>query len=143
MNIGSITKIEIALLSDISFSTPDENNIVQVTPESAFEEISFTFSSAKFIEDEKYVIQGIKYFSKLEWKLAKQSPNNYQSVNKYTNKEVIIKITDANGTVIIIGDADVPVYIMKKRIIPAKPEEFNGYLFSAEVEMSHSAYFSA
>ncbi len=141
LNIGSITKIEVTLASNIEISSPNSNNQVSVANSGDWDIIEFTRETASFSETDKFVSESLRYDSTLKWKLAKQSPLNYLSAHKYDSRAVVIRITDANNTVYIIGSDKVPAYIKVGSIVPQTPAGYNGYNFSVVYHSSHPAYF--
>lgn len=142
-NIGSIQKIEVALERDITIGAPNEKNEVVVNNRIAWDVINFTAGSASISEPEEIGIQGLIYKTKLGWKIPKAGPENYANAYKYRNKKVILKVTDGNGTVHLIGEPGRPVMIKTEKIIPAKPSGYNGYEMTVETRNTHPAYFVA
>lgn len=143
LNMGGIQKIEIALAENITLGNHDQNNQVVVSITGSWDEIDFTQETASFSENEKAVKEGIVYESKLNWQLPKISPTQHIVAHKYTNKEIIIKITDANGTELLIGTPDVPAYVYSKKQIPSTSAGFNGYSFNVKHQNPRPAYFVA
>lgn len=143
LNMGSIQKIEIAFAENITISIPDDSNQVSVTNSGSWDVIDFTLETASFAENEKPVKEGVVYESQLKWQIPRISPTQHAVAHKYTNKKIALRITDANGTVIIIGNNKVPAYVNLKKQIPAKASEFNGYNFNVNYQSARPAYFVA
>ena len=143
LNMGSIQKIEITEAINITLGIPNTNNEVAVTNSGSWEEILFTLETASYSENEKPVKEGSIFTSTLTWQLPKVSPTNYAASAKYRNKELIIKITDANNTIILIGEPSNPAFVNVVKSIPAKVSGINAYNFTVKHESTHSAYFIA
>ena len=143
LNIGSITKIEIARADEISLGTPNSSNEVTVTNAGSWDEPDFTIESASFNETEKKADAGAYYVSKLSYQLPKIMPGSHQAAHKYPNLPVVIRITDGNGNKIVIGEVLNPVFIKVLKNIPAPTAGINAYIFEANYQSPHPAYFSA
>ncbi len=140
-NMGSIIKIEIAPASNITIGLPNPNNQVVVNDYDFWDNIVFTQQSASFSETNKLVNEGLRYDDNISWKTAKQTPDNFAIAHKYDNVGVVIKITDANNIVYLIGSNIAPTYIRVSSSVPQTPGSYNGYKFSVKYQSSHPAYF--
>jgi hypothetical protein len=143
LNIGSIINISIILNENVKFSLPNSNNEIAISQSLSWDAITFTQNSASFSETEKPTSEGIVYDQKLVWTIPKVSPTNFAIAHKWTNKQVIIKFTDANNNVYILGSETAPAYIKVNSQIPGKPDELNCYKLSVIYQSPHSVYFVA
>ncbi len=142
-NMGSIIKIEVAMAQNITIGKPNSSNQVSVVNSGSWDEIIFTMDTASFSDSSKSVSEGIMYKQKLAWKIPKVGPSNHAIAHAYDNKKVVLRVTDANGTVYILGSEKAPAYINVKSRIPTKPSGLNAYSLSVNYESPHPAYFVA
>jgi hypothetical protein len=142
-NIGSIQKIEVLPANRVTISDADATNSVTVTAVLPWQDMHATIQSASFQEEESIHKAGPVYESRLRFVCPKISPANYVPNSIWVNLPVVIRITDGNGTMIVMGDADNPCYIIHDKNIPAEPGGFNGYGFSVKWESPHQARFTA
>ncbi len=143
LNIGSLTKIEVALAENITLGTPNDDNEVVVTNSDTWDDINFTRQSASFTQNEKPVNEGSRFDSGINWNLPKLGAANHGEAHKYYKKEVVIRFTDANAQVYIIGSAKVPAFILVNSYAPPEPGGYNGYKFTVKYQSTHSVYFVA
>ena len=143
LNIGSITKIEITLAENITLGTPNDDNEVSVTNSGTWDEPEFTTQTAGFTQNEKLSEAGLYYEQQLNFTLPKTGTGNHQDAYQYADKPVVIRITDGNGNIRILGSADKPVFIRKAEKIPAEAAGLNAYYFEVKTQNTHPAYFSA
>ncbi len=130
LNIGSISKIEIALASEVFTSLPNSANIVTIDSPPTWVEIDKTFESASLAHSHSFVNEGSKYSIAASWIKPKISNTNNVSAMAYLNKPVSLKFTDANGTIYIVGNSNNPAYIKLDINIPKDAAGLNHYLFN-------------
>lgn len=143
LNIGGIQKIEITNAENVTLGTPNTNNEVSVSNSGTWEELPATIESASFTETEKQVEEGVVFESELKFKIPKVSVSNHLLAHKYSNVEVVARITDNNGQVIIMGESSNPVFLLNKKTIPRKTADLNRYDFTIKHQSAHPVYFSA
>ena len=143
LNIGSITKLEIAPAANITLGIPNQNNEVTVSNSGTWDEPKIKYQSASLEIEEKTSRAGSRFTSTLKYELPKVGPDNHQSAHKYVNKPLVIRVTDGNGNKYLVGTPQRPVFIVTTSKIPPSPGGFNGYEFEVKTETPHPAYFSA
>ena len=142
-NIGSIIKIEIIQADYIIVSTPDENNQVTTTVIGNWQELPFQQESASFNEVEKQVDEGVRYDSELQFVIPKVYFENYKLTTPFSKKPVVIKITDGNGTSLLLGSDKIPAYVLRGAKIPSETSGLNNYKFSVKYKNPLPAPFVA
>ena len=143
LNIGSITKIEIAQAEDITLGAVNTKNEVTVANTGSWDEPAFTTETAGWNEGSKHTAAGDLFAASLRFQLPKQMPDNHQAAHKYKNIPLVIRITDGNGNKVLIGEPSNPVYLEVSKKIPANTAGINAYQMEAKHESQHPAYFSA
>ena len=77
---------------------------------------------------------GVKYLYKLKILVPKDRAPVEAELFRMTGRQLIIKLTDKNGTIRILGTMESPMKLTNKLLKPAALETYNGYelLFTGE-----------
>jgi hypothetical protein len=130
LNIGTISKIEIARASQVFTTMPTTTGIVSIVGSPSWNEVDHTFESASLNQVESFVNEGVKFVTTASWIKPKICSENTLSAISYINIPIALKITDANGVVYIIGNESNPAYIQFNINIPKEAAGLNHYLFN-------------
>lgn len=143
-NIGSITNIFYALASDIiSIPEPDSNEAVDVGFNSgkSFTEMTFTYESASFTEEQQESDAGPYFNQVLSFKIPLNSTTQHALLKSLLNLDLIMAFTDANGSSHVMGTLETPVRISMKLIRPGSPAGYNGYEVTCRASCVNPAPF--
>lgn len=143
-NIGSITAIYYALASDIvSISDPDENDAVLITMASgkSLSPFSFTLETASFTEEFQENNAGPIIEMNLQFRCPKINTVQHAVIRSLADQELILVITDGNGTTTVMGSLEAPARLSSKIIRPASSSGYNGYEVSVKALGTEPAWF--
>ena len=134
MNMGSVQKIQISLVSTVEMLAPNTDNEVVISNSAAWDDIAFIHESASLSEAEKQVDEGSLFTLSANWEVPRVGTENHATAHKFIGKQVVVIITGANGTQYIIGSPTNPAYITLKKSVPAKASGLNSYTFAIKYE---------
>ena len=140
-NIGSISKIEIALASSVILTQANYSFQVKVLSNPQWEDIPFTFESASFSQIEKESDEGTLFNATLQFRSPKFTKENFSNFSNYLSKDLAFRITDGNGTVFLIGDMFFPAHMARSPKIPEKTAGYNGVSLSVKCLSNRPALF--
>jgi len=129
-NIGSIISVSYALASDIdSISDPDSQGAVVVSfkPAKSFTSLAFSPETASYNEEQKDTDAGPVFEQRLSFQLPKVQTLLHLVMKSLADEQLVLKITDGNGTTVIMGSPDIPARGSWKVMRPAGAAGYNGY----------------
>lgn len=110
MNAAVITKIEYKFIGYLSFNT------IPIIP-----------SSGKFKEESIRSSKGLIYTTTVDLSISKIDKENDELIKSINNRKSQFRLTDANGTIIIVGDEEFPARLTPESGIDGTPGSFGGY----------------
>jgi putative lipoic acid-binding regulatory protein len=143
-NIGSIIAISYALASDISsISSTDDDGAVDITFSTgkAFTAFSFTPQSASFNEEQQDSDAGPYFSQSLSFRCPKVDTIQHAIFKSLVDQELILKVTDGNGTSVIMGTLETPARCSWRISRPSSPGGYNGYEVSFKANCIDPAPF--
>jgi len=150
-NISGIIKIEYALLDHIAslrinLSTSKVEALTFLPPtgeiEYGFSPFYFTPQTAELQIVPKLSDAGAVYTCTLRSRTPKDRPESTAFISASQAQWFLLRVTDANGIVRLIGTIDFPAQFAARISIPASPSGYNGYdtTFTSQ-QLTPPAYF--
>lgn len=125
-----------------SVSSPTDHKVtVSLFPTGAWLDIDFTDLSAKFDQVKKIDTAGPFFELKLTVRVPKSRPEIAAILENLDNRLLMLRVTDKNDQVLILGEPDYPVVMADSLSIPAKG--YNGWEFVFTGKSTHRAYYQA
>ena len=102
----------------------------------------FTPQSSELQITAKQSDHGDIYTCSLQARIPKDNPETTSFIRASQNAWFLLRVTDANGIIRLIGTPDFPARLVSKISIPASPAAYNGYdLAFTSRQLSPPAYF--
>lgn len=126
MNSGVIIKVEYRLLGDANF------NDLDVVPE-----------SGTLAEPVERTAAGMLHKITSTFKIARTSIETETLLKAIKNRKAQFRITDANKSVHLVGDADYPARLTNyQKAVDGNPGSFNGYRCTVSCDTPNGSYIS-
>ncbi|OFX52334.1 MAG: hypothetical protein A2066_00130 [Bacteroidetes bacterium GWB2_41_8] len=110
MNSAVITKIEYRLLENQDFTILD-----------------FILYSGKFKQDPDKSGAGVKYITIVDVSVPKINADSNSIVKSINNRKAQFRITDANGTIYLLGNDEHPARLVHQKALDGTAGSFGGY----------------
>ncbi len=144
INLGGINSINWMYCEDISlFNISATSLYCAITPITGKDWNSFyaTPETMQLDSEQQDTPSGIKYVYKLKALIPKDRIDVENQLFQMTGRCLILKITDKNNTIRILGTMNSPMKITSKLLKPLVLEGFNGYDILFSGEFSKPAFF--
>ena len=137
INIGGLNPVSWIFKEDvagISYNDTTLYCVVTVKPGKAWNSLYGTPETIQLESEQQDLPGGIKYIYKLKILVPKDRAQVESELFRMTGRQLLVKVTDKNGTIRIFGTMDTPMKMTSKLLKPLVLEGFNGYdiLFSGE-----------
>lgn len=115
---------------------------VNLTTAAAWQEIEFTGGTASFKQPKQRSAAGTYFNYALELKIPKSSATVANKLEELDGPAyLILRITDKNGEILILGEQENPMLLTDDLSIPASA--YNGWTFNFFGKYTHRAYYQA
>ena len=137
INLGGLNPINWIFREDVEAYTYDDSTLYcTVTPKTgkSWNSIYGTPETIQLESEQQDTPSGMKYLYKLKILVPKDRAPVESELFRMTGRQLIIKLTDKNGTIRFLGTMDSPMKLTSKLLKPPALETFNGYelLFAGE-----------
>ena len=137
INIGGLNPVSWIFREDVAGFTFNETTLfcsVTLKTGKSWNSLYGTPETIQLESESQDTPSGMKYLYKLKKFVPKDRPEVESELLRMTNRRLILKVTDKNGTIRLLGTMDSPMKMTSKLLKPAALETFNGYelLFSGE-----------
>lgn len=145
-NVGSLCKIEF-MDARHAIGTYNENEmevIISAYPPGGvlyIDELYFIPGTGSFVEKEKQDINGSMWEQEVRCIVPKSRQEVAAEIVAMKGRRYMIKITDCNGNVNLIGSQDEPARLISTKKIPAEKAEYNSYEFVFACNSRLPAFF--
>ena len=144
INIGGLNLVSWIFRDDVAsfaFSAISLSCIVTPKTGKSWNSIYATPETIQLESEQQEMPGGTKYVYKLKLLVPKDRSALASELFRMTGRCLIIKLTDKNGTVRILGTMESPMKLVSKLLKPAVMEAFNGYELNFAGEFSKPAGF--
>ena len=144
INIGGLNLVSWIFRDDVAaFVFSDISLYCTVTPKTgkSWNSLYGTPETIQLESEQQDSPAGAKYLYKLKMLVPKDRAPVESELFRMTGRCLIIKLTDKNGTVRILGTLESPMKLTSKLLKPAVLEAFNGYELYFAGEFSKPAGF--
>lgn len=135
-NIGGVLSFEIAHVNELISSDP-----IRFKPGKIWRSINFHPNSGIFKEEENESEHGLFYSYAGSFKIHRKSRETDSLLRYYLGTSSLIRITDQNGLVQVIGGIDFPVTLTKSSDTGSNPTDMNQVNYSFSVSQIQKALF--
>ena len=137
INIGGLNPVSWIYREDVAiFSGSDSSLYCLVVPKpgKSWNALYGTPETIQLESEQQDTPGGMKYLYKLKMLVPKDRITVEDELFRMTGRQLIIKLTDKNGTIRILGTMESPMKLTNKLLKPAALETYNGYelLFTGE-----------
>jgi len=110
MNSAVITKCEYRLIENPEFTIFD-----------------LILYSGKLKEDNQKTAAGILFTTVIELSISKITAGNDVLIKLLNNRKAQFRVTDANGTIYMVGNDNFPARLLHQKALEGAPGSFGGY----------------
>ncbi len=137
INLGGLNQVSWVYREDIAGFTYNEATLyclVTLKPDRTWNLLYGTPETLQLESEEQDMPGGMKYLYKLKVLVPKDRPGVEAELFRMNGRQLVVKLTDKNGTIRILGTMESPMKMTSKLTKPASLETFNGYdlLFAGE-----------
>ena len=129
-NLGNISKIEIApfyFFDSITNNKTDiENTKIVIKSSYNWQNIYFTPETAKYSSPSKPTPAGEIYTPTLIFRIPKIRRVIYQELNEFIGIKLVVKLTDGNGAVMLLGNKTEGLSLSFSKTAPGNVSAYNG-----------------
>jgi len=137
INIGGLNPVSWVFREDVAGFTFNETTLfcsVSLKTGKSWNSLYGTPETIQLESESQDTPSGMKYIYKLKKFVPKDRPEVESELLRMTGRRLILKVTDKNGTIRLLGTMETPMKMTSKLLKPLVIEGFNGYdiLFSGE-----------
>ena len=137
INLGGINSVSWIYPEDVAiFNSSDSSLYCLIVPKTgkSWNSLYCTPETIQLESEQQDTPGGMKYLYKLKMLVPKDRITVEDELFRMTGRQLIIKLTDKNGTIRILGTMESPMKLTNKLLKPAALETYNGYelLFTGE-----------
>ena len=137
INIGGLNPVSWIFREDIAGFTYNDTTLhctVILKTGKSWNSLYGTPETIQLESENQDTPAGMKYLYKLKILVPKDRALVESELFRMTGRQLIIKLTDKNGTIRILGTMESPMKLTNKLLKPAALETYNGYelLFTGE-----------